>query len=120
MIRRCTDKEIIQNLTDKAHILLSEKQGLEKELEETKGLAHLAINLIQHAQNMRDIQHKCFANEYPSVPDVGMDMPSYQTTALINKMRKIAGMEWDKDLCGQAINYLVAQSELKENGEEDE
>jgi len=75
---------------------------------ENRCLAELAVNFITHSEEVRKIQYKCFANEYPTVPDVGMSIPTYQTTRLQNKLKKISRVT-DGDLCKEAIDILMKE-----------
>lgn len=78
--------------------------------EENRLLKELAINFIAHSEAIRAIQYKCFADEYLTVKDVGIAMPSYQTTRLHNKLKKIARPTDDK-MCGRAISILMKELE---------
>lgn len=95
---------------DRIMCLSKEKEKLEKEV---AALKELAVNFITHSEAVRQIQYKCFANEYPTVPDVGMSIPTYQTTRLQNKLKKISRVT-DADLCKRGLDILMRELEQGE------
>ena len=78
---------------------------------ENEALKNLAINFIQHSVEIRSIQMKCFAGEYKDVKDVGINMPSYQTTALHRKLKAISKMDYDNAKCGDAITIILGETQ---------
>ena len=96
------DKEtyIESNQAGHDYIVKLEKENL--------ALTHLAINFITHSVEISKIQMKCFAGEYIDVKDVGINIPSYQTTVLHRKLKAVSEMDYDNRRCGEALEILLS------------
>ena len=82
---------------------------IERLKERVEELTEVAVNFITHSVDIRQIQLKCYSNEYEDVKSVGKDIPTYQTMRL-QKMLKAISRPTESDLCKKGTIYLYNQT----------
>lgn len=82
------------------------------DIEELKQLKHLAIAFIKHADDVRKLQMEAYASDVDEVKEFAMRIPTFQTSRLQMKIRKVADMDHCDNEAGKGMNIVLMMGDL--------